>query len=229
MSRRQVAQKPPPDDLDLTDFPRDTPTSPVFRAHNVEYGPWFFSNTADGRFNLFDSRGTCYAADDITTAVRERLGESCVESKRVSWDDATAMRISSLRLPEAFTAAAVSDPAASSFPVTAEMTTMTDYEVTRLWARKFDRDGFDGVHYRSRFLLTSEPSSWAVFGDAGADQSRPVEQLAVLDGRTACREAGLTVTEPPPTSAAGLTVVQPPRTAVRGSKASDGPNVREDV
>jgi hypothetical protein len=60
-------------------------------------------------------------------------------------------------------------------------------------ARRFDADpiGFDGINYRSRFAITDSVESWAIFGDAGVDETRPIAVLSMMDGHAACREVAL--------------------------------------
>ncbi|MFJ3395289.1 RES family NAD+ phosphorylase [Leifsonia aquatica] len=212
MTRARVAQQPPAPDLDLTDFPTTRPAGDLVRAHFTGFGPWYFANGGGGRFDLQDERGTCYAADTVRTAVRERLGESCVASKVVSFDDADAMTISVIEVGPDFRAAAISAPGADDYPVTGELANMSDYTITQAWAWRFDADAqgqFDGIQYRSRFAIADVPECWAIFGPAGA-ANKPVAVLNMMDGHAACAEAGLTVTPPPPTSPGVLTVQLPP-------------------
>jgi hypothetical protein len=199
LTRARVAQKAPAHEVDLTEFPTARPKGVVVRAHSRGFGPWYFANVGAGRFDLREQRGTCYAADTVRTAVRERLGESSVTSKIVAFDDADAMCISLLELPSDFRAAAISAPGADDFPVT----------------------GFDGINYRSRFAISEAAECWAIFGPAGAHPERPVAHMHVMDGHSACAEAGLTVTPPPPTSPTALTVTLPPGVKVAPRRSRD--------
>ncbi|MEO7017595.1 MAG: RES family NAD+ phosphorylase, partial [Leifsonia sp.] len=189
MTRARVAQKAPAHDVDLTEFPTARPKGVVVRAHSRGFGPWYFANVGAGRFDLREQRGTCYAADAVRTAVRERLGESSVTSKIVAFDDADAMRISLLQLPTDFRAAAISAPGADDFPVTGELSSMIEYTVTQAWAARFEENAdvrFDGINYRSRFAISEAAECWAIFGPAGADPEHPVAHMHVMDGHSAC-------------------------------------------
>ncbi|MFJ8896680.1 RES family NAD+ phosphorylase [Leifsonia sp. NPDC102414] len=221
MTRARVAQQPPAPDLDLTGFPTARPTGDLVRAHSTAHGPWYFANDGGGRFDLQGDRGTCYAADTVRTAVRERLGESCVASKIVAFDDADAMTVSVIEVVPMYRAAAISAPGADDYPVTGELANMSDYTVTQAWAQRFDEDTdnrFDGIQYRSRFAIADAPECWATFGPAGP-ADRPVAALALMDGHAACAEAGLTVTPPPPMSPGVLTVILPPGVKVIRKKS----------
>ncbi|ABG99767.1 hypothetical protein RHA1_ro08723 (plasmid) [Rhodococcus jostii RHA1] len=46
----------------------------VTRGHRVSNGPWWFSSSGGGRFDLSAPRGTCYVAFDEATAIRETVG-----------------------------------------------------------------------------------------------------------------------------------------------------------
>ena len=102
-SRSDLAQEPPRTGQDLSAFPAvDGPVARQWRAHSVEYGPWFFGATGAGRFDLPDTgdEGTCYFADDVETAVRERLGPRLSVDQTVTPDLAAAFVVSALVPPE---------------------------------------------------------------------------------------------------------------------------------
>ncbi|MFD4422818.1 RES family NAD+ phosphorylase [Agromyces sp. NPDC058484] len=205
MSRQNVIQAPPPAGLDLADFPVLSSRDPVYRAHSRGIGPWHFSNSGEGRFDLAGERGTCYLANTVGAAVRERLGEQFAARRIAAPEDAEKMVVSRLELPRRLRAADLESPGVGGYPITAELTSMSDYSVPQAWARAFDDAGFGGVHYRGRFSYF-DATSWAVFGPAGPDDRRPVDSNPI-DGFDACEEGGLTVLPAPPTDLVGLTVV----------------------
>lgn len=213
MSRGDVAQLPPASDLDLSGFPREVveSTREVFRAHSAGRHPWYFSSDNAGRFNLDDPRGTCYLADTIRAAVRERVGEQFVNARFVAPEDAQRMRVSRLALPLGLCAADLEAPRVAEYPVTGELSTMGDYRVTRAWAEAFADAGFEGIHYRGRFSHFEGNSSWAVFGAAGAHDEAPTLVRDELDGFEACAVAGMRVLPAPPSEVVGLSIVKAPR------------------
>lgn len=201
MSRERVALTQPP--ADLAAFPvvagRD---HDGWRAHTSARDPWWFSS-AGGRFDLPAPHGTCYMASDTTAAVRERLGETLAAARRISGDDADRMVVSYLHF-SADLADTTSNECAE-FGVTRELGTITPYALPQRWAAALFDAGFGGV----RCWLRSSPGNscaTALFGDAGPDESRPVDR-APLNGRAAARQAGLAVIDLPRT----LPVVEPPR------------------
>ena len=77
MTRQGVSLKPPPDDARrLEGFPRSTldPRTTLLRVVREGNGPWWFSCSMAGRFDLSEPRGTCYLATDELTAVLEVFG-----------------------------------------------------------------------------------------------------------------------------------------------------------
>jgi hypothetical protein len=193
LSRSDVGQRMPEPGLDLTGFPTDDVSAgTAFRAHSVGLGPWYFASSGDGRFDLEPPRGTCYAADSVRTAVRERLGDTVVGRPFVAASVADAMQVSVIGLPPG-RYADTSGEGGEDFGVTSELPVMVDYAVTHAWAETFADHLFDGIHYESRYTTGPGPRSWALFGSSGADPTRPVFEDRVLDGRAACAEAGLTV------------------------------------
>jgi hypothetical protein len=160
----------------------------------VGLSPWWYSSSGEGRFDLAPPWGTLYAADDVETAVRERLRERVVAHGVVSPALAATFEVSAIE-PGPARCAHVSDARAARHGVTRELVTMLDYEVPRAWAAWAHREGFDGVRYASRFT-TGSANAWALFGEAGQAE-RPAAVPRTLPGAAACAEAGLIVAGPP--------------------------------
>jgi hypothetical protein len=97
----------------------------------------------------------------------------------------------------------ISHPQAVRFGVLRELATMVPYTIPQLWAVAFQRFGFRGVRYASRFTTIPRPNAWAIFGNHGAS---PLRTGAVLDGVTACQRAGILVARP---TADGYTILRP--------------------
>jgi hypothetical protein len=199
--------------LDLTDFPTEVVTDDdyLYRAHDARFtDPWFFANDTNGRFNLDGDRGTCYAAEGVETAVRERFGVTIVESQEVERDFAEGMAVSVILITAGTEVAAVNHDAAVTFGLTREIGTTTDYTVTRSWATRFDSEHLDGIHYASRFTTGADANSFALFGPAGTAPSYPHAPQHRIDGVNACSRAHLRIV-PSDLDDETAEVIEPPR------------------
>ena len=104
-SRTTVAQQGPRDGVDLADFPSEESRGTTFyRAKRHDRGAWWFASTepdADGidggRFDLAVPRGTCYWADSVEVAVRERLAHHVLSTNTVFASRAREMVVVSAR------------------------------------------------------------------------------------------------------------------------------------
>jgi hypothetical protein len=213
-----VAQRGPAADADLGAFPSvESRGTTFYRAKRHDRGAWWFASTpadADGvdggRFDLADPRGTCYWADSVEVAVRERLAHHTLHTNTVFVGRATAMVVVAARASRGRRFADVTAPAAVRHGVGAELPTMVDYRVPQGWARAFDAAGFAGVRYSTRFTSDAAPNAWAVFGDAGVPR-RPRPERVHRDGVTACLESGIRVLEDGSTAGPErFTIVRPP-------------------
>ncbi len=191
----------------LGEFPRwRARTDRVFyRAHRAAVGPWWFSSSGAGRFDLPPPHGTCYLATDALTALREAAGSRLTALGTIDVAFATERCVSALRLPTGRWLADSCHRSAALFGLTRELCTITPYDVPHQWAAAFHADGFAGVRYESRFTTQSRPNSAAVFGATG-EASWPVDpapvSLAVL-----ARGHGLMASAP---RARSLRFVPPP-------------------
>ncbi|MGH3447364.1 MAG: RES family NAD+ phosphorylase [Nocardioidaceae bacterium] len=208
--RQQVFQRPPDPDLDYRRFPYQTFKAGTrwHRQHDAALGPWWFSCSMLGRFDLAEPDGTCYLADSPESAVRERVGPDIAQSRQVAASVLADRVVSTLALPAPVRAANLeSNRAADRYGVTGELSTMTPYDVTQAWARALHQAGFGGVCGRLRFTV-SRHRGLAIFGAAGsrpgwaADPS-PVS-LADVAGRM-----GIAIIDPPDDDQ--LTIITPPR------------------
>lgn len=163
--------EPPEDSAGLVGFPCRLYESGflVYRVHRVEFGPWYFSNSGAGRFDLTGTaRGTCYLAVNPITAVLEVL-----ESVGGVVCDAffADRRIRELRLPRALSAADTRHRHAARFHLTREIGAEVPYDRAQRWAHAFDSSrlltGIGGISYWPRHDLDPEAESIALFGKAG--------------------------------------------------------------
>ena len=191
MSRNATQQKRPQDGLDLADFPSvPAPEGVVFRAYNTANGPGYYSSHLTGRFDLADPNGTLYFGDDISTAIRESLGELAY-GKAITAGAASARAVVETELPSTGPFAHISSEKAVRFGVLRELQTMPRYTVPQAWAQAFFDAGFMGIRYPSRFTTAEKANAWAVFGPAGPTD---LPYSGVSSGHAACQLAGIRVT-----------------------------------
>lgn len=204
--REQVAQQPPGDG-DLSGFPNRTlkAGSAWFRQHAADSGPWWFSSSGAGRFDLPAPRGTCYLASSPRAAVLERIGPDLAAHGLVPSSLLDGRVVSRLKLPRPVVVANVDIVAASRYGVTRELPVMTPYAIPQAWAAALARSSFGGIVAGLRFT-PGRPVGLALFGKAGERTSWAVD----ADPRPAAgfaRQMGLRVVDPP--RADELTVVTP--------------------
>ncbi|MDY7528691.1 MULTISPECIES: RES domain-containing protein [Cryobacterium] len=212
MSREATFQANPLPGRDFTGFPavHTRGAERKYRSHPIGRGAWFFASApggpGGGRFDLAPPLGTCYLADTVAVAVRERLGPSYAASGMVPRWAAEEFQVTELDLSAGKKCADVAAADAATFGVTRELSTMDSYGVPQQWAALFESLGFDGIRYPARFSTGYSPDAWAVFGAAGP---RSWPTYAVVDGVAASESSGFSVYSPP-ASAAGLSVSLPP-------------------
>jgi hypothetical protein len=206
-ARERSAQGPPP--ASLQGFPAYglLASTDLYRAHQVDLGPWWFGSDRAGRFDLGPPEGTCYTALDALSALRERVGPVLGDANAVPESLLSEVVVSRLRLPEPRSVANCQDRAAGDFGVTRELETMVPYAVPQQWAQAFRSAGLAGVRYGPRFT-PGECSAVALFDEQGA---RPWP--ADPDPVPARAVPGAPALVPTPRRA-DLTVVRPPRTRV---------------
>lgn len=171
--RASLALGHPPDDL--SDFPNAYVEGERYRAHHADNGPWWFASAPEapsqgGRFDLSAPNGTCYVANDVEVAVRERLGTRAAGYRWLPadmLDDAEVSRMECADRPFPGLLADTMNRGASG-TVTREVATTVDYQLTQEWAEAWARDGFAGVRYEPRFTVGEHLFAEAWFGPAGA-------------------------------------------------------------
>lgn len=212
VSRERIFQQPPDPDRDYRGFPRRTLAAGMtwFRQHAASCGPWWFSCSGAGRFDLADPYGTCYLAASPQSAVREGIGPDLAEHGQVPASLIDGRVVSALPLPETVTAANVDSPrAVDHYGVTAELTAMTPYDVPQAWANTLHRAGFDAVIGRLRFAGARD-RGLALFGEQGHRTAWPTDPHPVTARGVAARQ-GITIVDPPATDQ--ITIVGSPGSA----------------
>ncbi|MFK3672421.1 RES family NAD+ phosphorylase [Leifsonia aquatica] len=189
-------QPAPTPGKDLSEFPVATleKATHVYRAHRPDFGPCFFNGTPAFRFNLLSGRGTSYVADNVETAVREKLREDVLGHSLIPASMAREFVVAAVLMDRSFACANVNHAAAVRHGVSRRLESMDDYDVPQKWAAAFDAAGFEGVRYGSSFT-NGEENSWALFGEEGEHAFGSV--TASLSGIAACQVAGIQVYEQP--------------------------------
>lgn len=198
-NRQTVLQRRPDPDRDYRRFPYRTVKtgSRWYRQHDKTLGPWWFSSSMQGRFDLPAPNATCYLASTRESATRERIGPDIAATGQVAISVLQDRVVSTLALPEDVRAANLdSDRAAGHYGVTAELAVMTPYEVTQAWALALHTASFGGVLGRLRFTL-SRQYGLAFFGGAGPPRPRwgtDSDPEPLVD---VARRMGISIVRPP--------------------------------
>ncbi|NGP09711.1 RES family NAD+ phosphorylase [Rhodococcus sp. 14C212] len=138
----------------------------MYRSHTAHRGPWWFSNTGGGRFDLTESVGTCYTAETaLLTLLEAWSGIEVIPRPELAGRDISTLAVGKdLRLADATCNRAI------RFGVTSELFTTTDYPLTQQWAQALHDAGFDGIRYWARHDLQHVDACIAVFA-AGGDRT----------------------------------------------------------
>lgn len=168
---------------DLIGYPVRPKATATYRAHNDEYGPWWFSTAPStagvegGRFDLPAPEGTCYVATSVSAAVREYLGKeaarSWVSADSAKWKSTAVSQLDPADRPSPGTPLANTKVKKAARFHTDELHTHPDYRLTRQWAAAFRRAGFGGLRYRARFSTGDGEIAEGWFADAGAPRPEP--------------------------------------------------------
>lgn len=205
MTRDSVALRPPTRPLQHFPDCELTAAQALHRGHRDNNGPWWFSSTGGGRFDLTPPRGTCYLAFDELTAIRETVGEALATTGIISETFAAERQLSTLTVPHAHNLADTCAETAADFGLTRELSSMTPYAVPQEWAAAFAAVSFAGLRYQTRFTTGPAANAVALFGDAGEAATWPTdptpEPLVA-----AARRHGFTVARPP----RSVRIVSPP-------------------
>lgn len=217
--RDQLALRGPADPADLRDgFPRAKSLAGTwYRAHSSTHpqmkdrGCWWFASyvppaTGGGRFDLPHPNGTCYFADDIEAAVRERLGEPWAAHRYLTPVALAGTTVSQVNVSGHVKPGEIADTdhkGAVGY-ITRELEAAAPYSLSQQHAAAFADAGFEGILYRPRFT-PGAARALALFGAAGRPQpaqlATPVlgwkSTLSSPLRRTATRRRAKIVSEPP--------------------------------
>lgn len=141
------------------------------RTGALRRSPWWFSSAdlpEPGRFDLPRPRGTCYWSS-------HRYGawvETFRGTRQVAEEDLEHYTVWTARPPASLRLANLRVKRAYVFGVTAEISTVADYELPQRWAAAFAKAGLDGVLGTCRHDPSSRALNVAVFGPAGPASKR---------------------------------------------------------
>lgn len=151
----------PPDDL--PELPSTKlGVKPLWRIH-AGVAPWFFDTGPDGRFNLAES-GTCYLAEEPIGAFVEKFGRLLRPGGVIPEPLVDAQRLSRLRPPKANVVDLTDPTVLGLIGLTAEIHSISDYNLTQGWAFVLHGAGYDGIRYKARHDPRGELVSIALFG-----------------------------------------------------------------
>ncbi|MEL0525950.1 RES domain-containing protein, partial [Neisseria gonorrhoeae] len=115
--------------------------------------------------------GTMYCSNDIEAALRERLGEALAGRRFIAASELHDTAISIIYPRESCFGLCMADTINATGILTREISTMSDYEITRAWATAFYDAEFDGLAYEPRSTPGRDRIAFAVFGPAGASEN----------------------------------------------------------
>lgn len=204
-SAREEIALAKPSKARLKGFPRFIlkPSKRLFRAHRRSKGPWWFSSSGTGRFDLTGSKGTCYLANSAEAALREALGGPLVKAgviERAELDDRV---ISTLAVENSVSLADTTSTKAANHGMTKEISTV-NYQIPQAWAKAWDDEGMNGVRYSGRFGTGHKHRCYALFGAAGASMA-PLDP-APQPATKVANKAGIRIVTRPIT----VTIIPPP-------------------
>lgn len=191
---------PPRDETRLRKFPRTELTTDreLWRLVLEGRGPWWFSGSGEGRFDLREPEGTCYLATDELSALLEAVGPDR-QGGAISTRFLEDRRLRRLRAPRSRSLADLTSRRASGFGLTLEIHTIVPYDLPRAWAASLRKAGAEGL----LFFVRHDPAAGhgvALFGRQGERTSwRRGRQLRIersLVERLE-KECGISVVEVP--------------------------------
>ena len=174
MTRQRPSLRRPQPHENVRGFPvfRIDERTTLWRLVRKGHGPWWYGSSLDGRFDLAPPHGTCYVANDDLGAILETLGPDLLPGGLAPARLLRDRQLRAVRVPHAHRLANCLAQKAAKW-ITAEVGTLTPYEIPQAWAKAFHRGGFEGVRYGSRHLTSRRPYSVALFGSAGERSAWP--------------------------------------------------------
>lgn len=135
---------------------------------------WWYASLSDeggGRFDLPSPEGTCYLADDLASALGEKLlrrPKRIVPEQRLR-----ELRHAVVRVRDAPSLADLTVTRAAGWGINAEIHTTADYGKPRAWAARLRARGARGLRYAVRSDPAVDGRAVALFGGAGLHARAP--------------------------------------------------------
>lgn len=173
----------PPADLD--GFPEAADVEELHRLSDYPGAWWFASvDTADeddgGRFDRVRPRGTCHVGESLDGALVEKLLRA--PTKVVAAERLTELFHATVTVTKTPRTADLTAPAATGFGLNAEIHSILNYRVPRLWAEALERSGFRGLRHKLRGDVTGTAAGRAIFGPAGLASRAPAGMSTRIGG-----------------------------------------------
>lgn len=189
--REQLTQQTFDQSLIWDDFPvkRIAPGAVIYRFADIARdAKWWYSSLMQGRFDLKEPRGTCYAATRPEIGVLELLCPNwCLGAypRLIAHDPFATKAIYQRTLISGLTLANLAHRRTIEYRISNELSTVTPYEVTQEHAGNFDsifngkkRRRFGGIFYRTRYETGGPASGLALFGSEGIQEEETQGQEA---------------------------------------------------
>lgn len=158
----------------LAGFPRTRRLAAELHRLSERPASWWFaalSKTGGGRFDLPAPQGTCYLADDLETALGEKLlrrPKKIVPAQRLR--ELFHARVAVIRPP---LLADLTSEKASGWGINAEIHASVDYDKPRAWAARLRAAGARGLRFAARSDPALAGRAVALFGTAGLHARAP--------------------------------------------------------
>jgi len=174
VTRQQPSLRVPLHNEELQGFPtfRLEKKRVLWRMVRDGHGPWWFGSLLSGRFDLPAPHGACYLASDDLGATLERLGPDLLPGGLAHRSLFRNRHLKKLHVPRLHKLANCLVLRAIKW-VTAEISTLTPYDIPQAWAVAWHRAGLHGVRYSARHATSYRIWSLALFGPAGERSNWP--------------------------------------------------------
>lgn len=186
--------------MTLATFPRTRNLPAVLHRLSERLGTWWFATLSEhggGRFDLPPPEGSCYLADDLDTALGEKLlrrPKKIVPAQRLR--ELSHARITVVRSP---VLADLTARTATGWGINAEIHAGFDYAKPRAWAVALRAAGARGLRYATRSDPGLAGRAVVLFGAAGLHARAPagmrteVSALDEVEARRLLDERGVLV------------------------------------
>ena len=167
----------------------------IFRAHLVTAGPWQYSSSPLGPFDLAHPRATLYASTEPGHSLRELLVPIGGRHQIITEAQIRRFVVTPLRVKRGYRLATVDHAKARQFdfPGVARLVA-AGFPACRRWAEALAANGFDGIAFTGTSADSARATGLALFRDADRDSApRLIEDGEPIDGEATARAAGFRI------------------------------------